>query len=148
MKWNIMSSLLNYLLTYLLTQALSLRRNSNGLTLSSGIVLHLEPQYLLGDMSLHLFDVLGVMHHQFTSTIYNQDSKLLASLIQWHVCFLAGWSGAEIKCTVHVALTKRSINQFKLDQQSRQQELRAYCQNIYKLQLRATLCCSLLWKSL
>ena len=57
------------LLTYLGLD-LSLRRNSNGLTLSSGIVLHLEPQYLLGDMSLHLFDVLGVMHHQFTSTVY------------------------------------------------------------------------------
>ena len=45
----------------------------------------------------------------------------------------SGWSRAEIKCTVHVALPKRSINQFKLDKQSRQQALRAYCPNVYTM---------------
>ena len=37
---------------------------------------------------------------------------------------------AEIKCTLYVTLTKRPITQFKPDQQSRQQALRAYCPNI------------------
>ena len=27
-----------------------------------------------------------------------QDSKLLASLIEWYIRFFPGWSGAEIKC--------------------------------------------------
>ena len=26
--------------------------------------------------------------------------------MQWYICFLYGWSGAEIKCTVHVAVHK------------------------------------------
>ena len=38
---------------------------------------------------------------------------------------------AKIKCTVHVTLPKRRINQFKPVQQSRQQVLRAYFSNIY-----------------
>ena len=33
--------------------------------------------------------------------------------------------------TVHVALLKNSINQFRSVEQSRQQALRAYCSNIY-----------------
>ena len=48
-----------------------------------------------------------------------------------YICFLPGWSGAEIKYTIYVVLPKRHINQFKLDQQSIQQALRAYCLNIY-----------------
>ena len=36
-----------------------------------------------------------------------------------------------MECTGHVALSKWSINQFKLVQQSRQQTKRAYCPNIY-----------------
>ena len=36
-----------------------------------------------------------------------------------------------IECTVHVALPKWPINQFKPVQQSRQQALKAYCLNIY-----------------
>ena len=46
---------------------------------------------------------------------------------------ILGWSGAENKCTVYVALPKRPINQFKLYQQSRQQAIRGYCSNIYTL---------------
>ena len=42
-----------------------------------------------------------------------------------------GWSGVEIKFTVHVALPKLPLNQFKPVMKSRQQELRAYCPNIY-----------------
>ena len=38
------------------------------------------------------------------------ESKLLVFLMLWYIRFLAGWSGAEIKCTVHAALTKRPIN--------------------------------------
>ena len=38
---------------------------------------------------------------------------------------------AEVKCMLHVVLPKRPINEFKLDQQSRQQALKAYCPNIY-----------------
>ena len=38
---------------------------------------------------------------------------------------------SEIKCTVHVALLKRHKNQFIAVQQNRQQELRAYCPDIY-----------------
>ena len=60
-----------------------------------------------------------------------QDSKLLASFIQWYNHFPPGGYGAEIKCTVHVALPKWPISQFKLDQKSRQQVLRSYCFNIY-----------------
>ena len=47
-----------------------------------------------------------------------------------YTCFLPGWSGAEIKCTVHVALPKRPINRQVWWQQSRQKALRAYCPNI------------------
>ena len=64
-------------------------------------------------------------HH----TIY-LDSKLLAFLMQWYIHFLPGWSRAEIKCTVHVALSKWPINQLKLVCQSRKQALTAYCPNI------------------
>ena len=51
--------------------------------------------------------------------------------------FLPGWSGAEIKCTVHVALPKWPINQFNLVQQSRQHALRAYFSTIYILSIQA-----------
>ena len=67
-----------------------------------------------------------------TQFIY-KDSKLSASFMQCYICFLPGWSEAEMKCTVHVDLPKRPINGFKLDQQKRQQVLRAYCPNIYIL---------------
>ena len=40
---------------------------------------------------------------------------------------------AEVKCSVHVALQKWPINQFKPVKQSKKQELRAYCLNIYFL---------------
>ena len=40
---------------------------------------------------------------------------------------------AEINSTVHVALPKPPINQFKPVQQSRQQTLRAYCPNIFNV---------------
>ena len=58
-----------------------------------------------------------------------QDSLLLASLIQWYIP--PGWSMAEVqRTTIPFALPKRPTNWFKLDQQSRQQVLRAYCPNI------------------
>ena len=44
--------------------------------------------------------------------------------------FLAGWSGAEIKGTVHVALPKQPINKYKPVQQSKYVP-RAYCPNVY-----------------
>ena len=59
------------------------------------------------------------------------DNKLLASLMQWYICSFAGWSGAEIKCTIHLAMPKRPINQFEMNQQSRQLALRAFCPNIF-----------------
>ena len=45
--------------------------------------------------------------------------------------FLAGLVRNQVFSAVHLALTKRRINQFKPVQQSRQQVLRAYCPNIY-----------------
>ena len=48
----------------------------------------------------------------------------------WNICFLPCWFGAEIKITLQVALPKQPTNKFQLDQQSRQQALRAYCPNI------------------
>ena len=49
--------------------------------------------------------------------------------------FLPGCSGAEIKCTVHVALPKRPINYFEihLTETTPGTELRAYCSNIYAM---------------
>ena len=45
-------------------------------------------------------------------SIYNRpDSTLLASLIMRYIPFLPGWSGAEIKCTVHVSLPKMAHEQ-------------------------------------
>ena len=38
------------------------------------------------------------------------------------------------QCTVQIALPKRPINQFKLDQQSRQQALRVYYPNLYTVE--------------
>ena len=35
-----------------------------------------------------------------------QDSKLKASLVYLYICFLPDWSGTEIKCTMHVDLSK------------------------------------------
>ena len=40
---------------------------------------------------------------------------------------LSGKSGAEVKWTGHIALSKRPIKLFQLDQQSRRQALRDYC---------------------
>ena len=53
--------------------------------------------------------------------------------MQGYIQVLPSWSGEEIKWNVHVALPKRSVNLFKMDQQSRQKALRAYCPNIYIL---------------
>ena len=50
----------------------------------------------------------------------NQDSHLLAAFRQRQICFLPGWSGAEIKYTLHFSLHKRRINQFSPAHQSRQ----------------------------
>ena len=50
---------------------------------------------------------------------------------------------AEIQCTMHVALLKRLINQFKPVQQSRKQALKAYCPNIYTVHHWLEYCISL-----
>ena len=47
------------------------------------------------------------------------------------IIFIPGCSGAETKCTLHVALPERPINLLKLVPQIRQQALRANCSNIY-----------------
>ena len=39
-------------------------------------------------------------------SIFIKDNKFLASLIQWHICFLPCWSRSEIKCNVHVSHPK------------------------------------------
>ena len=54
-------------------------------------------------------------------------------IISWLV-----WT--EMKCTVHVALSKRSTNQLKPVQQSRQQLLRAYYPNKYTVQAADEAC--------
>ena len=59
-----------------------------------------------------------------------QDSKFSYEVSSTFV-FFPGWTKAEIKCTVHVALPKLPINQSKLDQKSRKKVLRHYCANIY-----------------
>ena len=41
--------------------------------------------------------------------------------MHWYIGFLPGWFGAEINCTVRVLLPKQPINQFKLNQKSKQQ---------------------------
>ena len=41
------------------------------------------------------------------------------------------WSGMDILCTIHVALPKWPLNQFKLDHKSKQQALRDYYSDIY-----------------
>ena len=72
-------------------------------------------------------------HSTFIRTV---SSNLLLSMY-WYICFLPGCSWAEIKCTVHLTLPKRPINQCKLDRQKRQAALRAYCSNIYTVTLGA-----------
>ena len=56
---------------------------------------------------------------------------ILCSATLKYTCSLSGWSVAEIKCTLQVALPKRSLNQFELVQQSRQEAQRAHCPNLY-----------------
>ena len=82
----------------------------------------MSKQVLQGNASLESSGRSGKIYSLcilFPTVCIRQDSKLLASLMQkTFVSFLAFlvWSGAEIKCTVHVALPKWPINQFKLDQ--------------------------------
>ena len=60
--------------------------------------------------------------------INNLNVLVFVHLIpSWLVC-------AEIKCMVHITLPKKPIIQFKPVQQSRRQDLRAYCPNVYVLQ--------------
>ena len=48
---------------------------------------------------LFIFALIFLLVSPLPHYIY-QDSKLLASLMQWYIRFLPGWSGVEIKCTV------------------------------------------------
>ena len=50
---------------------------------------------------------------------------------------------AEIECTVHVALLLQSINQLKSFQKSRQQAPRAYCSNVYTVDVPDELICQI-----
>ena len=70
-----------------------------------------------------------ILEFSTSDTVYIKDSKTFASLMQ---CYIR-WLGAEIKCRVQVALPKRHVNQFKRDQKSRQQALRAYFPNVYNV---------------
>ena len=73
----------------------------------------------------------GQVLSQCTQYIF-QDSKDLYSLIYLNNRFLAGWSGLEIKRTVHLICPngQRPMNKFKLNEQSRQQALRISCPKI------------------
>jgi hypothetical protein len=46
------------------------------------------------------------------------------------------WSGQKIECTVHIALTKQPIKQFRPIQQCRQQAVIVYCLDIYTFKVR------------
>ena len=61
---------------------------------------------------------IGIVSSQLYSHLPNKQAS--KQLVQ-----------AESQCVVHVALPKQLINQFKLVQQSRQQELRVYFPNMY-----------------
>ena len=65
----------------------------------------------------HSIHILGQKALRYSSSLVH----LIPSWLVW----------AEIECTMHLALLKRPINQFKPVLQSRQQALRAYCPNIY-----------------
>ena len=68
-------------------------------------------------------DDIAYIHTLYIICISTVSFYLL--LCTWYcIHFLPG-------CTVHVALPKGPINQFKLDQQSVKQDLRAYCPNIH-----------------
>ena len=81
---------------------------------------------------MYLHKCVGVycIHESFQLTVHILDSKTLYSLTlvhlipSWLVC-------SETECTVHVALPKWPMNQFKPVQQSIQQALRADCPNIH-----------------
>ena len=59
--------------------------------------------------SIALID-LATFNFVSSSQYIYKNSKLAASLMKWYIRFLPGWSEAEIKCIVHVALPKRCIN--------------------------------------
>ena len=68
------------------------------------------------------------------------ESKVSTSLMQWYTCFLPGWSGAEMKSTVHDALPKLSINLSK-NSLAKQQTLGTYCPiPTYTMRGGTTLC--------
>ena len=62
----------------------------------------------LGTVSLETFSFYHFLSF-FAQFIY-QESKLLASLMYWYICYLSGWSWVDSKFTVHVDLPKRPIN--------------------------------------
>ena len=58
----------------------------------------------------------------------------VTSLQFWYNYLILSWLVlVEIKCTVHVVLPKRPINQFKPVQQNKRQALRANCPNIQSI---------------
>ena len=64
----------------------------------------------------------------YRPTVYKNGVSYYLALVHLISSWLV-WT--EIEFTVHVALPKLPISQFKPVQQSRQQALRAYCPNIY-----------------
>jgi hypothetical protein len=76
----------------------------------------------------------NIIYHRWCQSIYIRTVKTLATLYLWYICFFPGWSGlGRNRVMVHITLPKWPINQFKPDQQTRKQALRAYCPNIYIL---------------
>ena len=70
--------------------------------------------------------MVGILEETMTSLFHSEFNWPLALVYLIPYCLVL----AEIKCTGHVALPKRPINQFKLVHQSRKRLLRNYCPNI------------------
>ena len=66
---------------------------------------------VLGLLGMY-FDAAVFICQKLFTFIWNGSVYTLGTVK--YTCFLPGWSGAEIKCNVHVALPKRPINQIKL----------------------------------
>ena len=70
----------------------------------ASLYIYLHLVYILKVLTILICYSFCFQAHLEAQYIY-QDSKILASFMQ-----LAGWSGAEIKCTMHYSLPKRPIN--------------------------------------
>ena len=50
--------------------------------------------------------IVHFLQYGYIHNIYIRTVNLLANLYYWYILILLGWYGAEIECTVHVALPK------------------------------------------